>query len=195
MSATDRVRTGFRQAQVPYRAPLNQIFHRAGHILDRHARINPMLVEQVDALDLQSLEHRLDHRTDVLGPAVEPLPSAVRANQPNLWRSPPVVPGGALRRPVLVVERTVDLGRIEQCHATLDCRADEAIICCLSGRAVAGARPCSQGRAETQVALARCTCLHYRLLRRPIWHADLAPSRRSLVSYMSLAEVRRGRTR
>ena len=50
---------------------LDQLLDRAGDILDRHVRIDAVLVEQVDAIGLQALERCLDDLLDVLGPAVE----------------------------------------------------------------------------------------------------------------------------
>ena len=49
----------------------HQVLDRAGDILDRHLRIDPMLVEQVDAVGAQALQHAFDHQLDVIGPAVE----------------------------------------------------------------------------------------------------------------------------
>ena len=44
----------------------------AGDVLDRHLGINPVLVEQVDPVGPQPLQHLVDDGADVLGSAVEP---------------------------------------------------------------------------------------------------------------------------
>ena len=41
---------------------LDQILHRTRHMLDRHVGINPVLIQQVDDVDLQPLQRRLDPR-------------------------------------------------------------------------------------------------------------------------------------
>ena len=49
---------------------LNQILDGAGDILDRHVRIDAVLIEQVDTVGLQPLEGRLGDFADVLRAAV-----------------------------------------------------------------------------------------------------------------------------
>src|SRR5207245_9378264 len=51
---------------------LNQFLHRASHILYGHVRVNPMLIQQVDGINLQPLERPFDGLLDVLGPTVQP---------------------------------------------------------------------------------------------------------------------------
>ena len=43
-------------------ALLNQILHRARDVLDRHVRVDAVLVEQIDGLDPQSAQRALDRR-------------------------------------------------------------------------------------------------------------------------------------
>ena len=71
MGAADRLGAGFRQAEMPHFAFLDQLFHRAGDVLDRHLRIDAMLIEQIDRLDAQAPQRPLDDLSDVVGPAVE----------------------------------------------------------------------------------------------------------------------------
>lgn len=54
----------------------DQLLHRARDILDRHLRIDSVLIEQIDELRPQSLERSLGDALDVLGPAVEAVPRA-----------------------------------------------------------------------------------------------------------------------
>ena len=46
--AADRLHSCFGKAEVLDLAFLNQVLHRSGHVFDRHVRVNPMLIEQVD---------------------------------------------------------------------------------------------------------------------------------------------------
>ena len=49
----------------------DQLLHRARHVLDRHVRVDAVLVEQVDGIDLEPLERALGDLLDVLRPAVQ----------------------------------------------------------------------------------------------------------------------------
>jgi hypothetical protein len=50
-------------------ALLDQVLDRAGHLLDGDLGVDPVLVEQVDDLDLEPLEGTLGGLLDVVGPA------------------------------------------------------------------------------------------------------------------------------
>jgi len=50
---------------------LNQVFNSSRHLFDGHVRVNAMLIEQIDAVDSESLQGALDSFFDVLRPAVE----------------------------------------------------------------------------------------------------------------------------
>ena len=52
-------------------APLDQFLHRSRYVFDRHVRVNPVLIEQVDSLDLESRKRALDGLLDVLRPAIQ----------------------------------------------------------------------------------------------------------------------------
>src|SRR5207253_11207964 len=54
--AADRLHPCFRQAEVFDLALRNQILHRSRHFLDRHGRVNTMLIEEINRLDSQSLQ-------------------------------------------------------------------------------------------------------------------------------------------
>ena len=68
----DRLHACFREAEVLDLALLNQLFHRAGDLFDRHVRINAVLVEEVDGLDLQPLERALDSLLDMPRLTIQP---------------------------------------------------------------------------------------------------------------------------
>ena len=69
--AADRLHPCFGQTEVLDLALSDQVLHRTGHVLDRHVRVNPVLIEQVDRLDLEPLERAFDGLLDVFRPAVQ----------------------------------------------------------------------------------------------------------------------------
>ena len=79
----------FGKTEVLDLACLNQFLHRAGDVFDGHVRVNPMLIEQVDDINLEPLERAFDGLLDVLRPAIQtlPLPADYRCrlrSNPNL---------------------------------------------------------------------------------------------------------------
>ena len=78
VSAANRLHPGFRKAEVLDLALLNQLLHRAGDVFDRHIRIDAVLIEEIDRIDLEPLERALGDLLDVLRPAVQPASSALR---------------------------------------------------------------------------------------------------------------------
>src|SRR5580704_16080046 len=58
---------------MPDLALADEALDRAGNVLDRHVRINTMLIEQVDGIDLQALQRGLGDLPYMLRPAVEAL--------------------------------------------------------------------------------------------------------------------------
>jgi hypothetical protein len=60
MGAPDRLRACFRKAEVLDLAFPDQLLHRPRHLLDRDARVDAVLVEEVDPVGLEPLERGLD---------------------------------------------------------------------------------------------------------------------------------------
>ena len=126
--AADRLHAGFGQAEVLDLAFADQVLHRARDVLDRHVRIDAVLIEQIDAIGLQPLQRGLGDLPDVLGPAVQ-------AGSADRWPNFEAELGGdhdlvAERRErladqLLVGERAVDLGGVEEGDAALDGGADQ----------------------------------------------------------------------
>jgi len=54
--AANGLRSRFRKAEVLHLTLLNQVPQRSRHVLDRHVRVNPVLVEEVNRLDPEPLE-------------------------------------------------------------------------------------------------------------------------------------------
>ena len=60
------------QAEEAHFARLHQLANRAGHLLDRHSRIDAVLIQHVDMIRLKAPQRFLNHLADVLRPTVEP---------------------------------------------------------------------------------------------------------------------------
>jgi len=56
MSATNGSCARFRHAKVLPLPLLNQVLHRARHVFDRYVQVHSVLIEEVNSLDLESLE-------------------------------------------------------------------------------------------------------------------------------------------
>ena len=69
--AADGFYSCFGKAEVLHLALLNQLLYRARHVFNRHVRIDPVLIEQVDDIDLEPLERAFDGLFDMLRPAVQ----------------------------------------------------------------------------------------------------------------------------
>src|SRR5688572_8029817 len=72
MCPADCLQSRLGQTPVLYLALRHQVLDRAGYVFDRHFRIDTMLIEQIDAVGAESLEHAVDHAFDMIWPAVKP---------------------------------------------------------------------------------------------------------------------------
>ena len=72
--AANRLHARLRQARMLDLALLNQFLHRAGDVFDRHVRVDAMLIEEIDGLDLEPLQRGFGDFLDVLRPAVQASP-------------------------------------------------------------------------------------------------------------------------
>src|SRR3954470_10302900 len=70
--AANRLLACFGQSEVANFSGADEVRHGAHHILDRHAWVDAMLIQQVDAIGLQPSERRLDDVANVRWPAVGP---------------------------------------------------------------------------------------------------------------------------
>ena len=80
MGAADRLRARLRQAEVPDLAFRDQLPDGAGDVLDRHVRVDAVLVEQVDAIGPQPLQRRVGDARICSGRLSSPLGSPVSAS-------------------------------------------------------------------------------------------------------------------
>ena len=115
---------GLGEAQVADFAGPDQLGHGADDVLDRHGRVDPVLVQQVDAVGVQPPEGRVDDLADVLRPAVDARsrPSAP-IRKPNLVASSTRsrrAPASSRPTSFSFSKGPVDLGRVEQGDPRVD---------------------------------------------------------------------------
>ena len=87
-----------------------------------------MLIQEVDRLGLEPLEHRLHDLLDVVRPTVEAVARAVRVDpEAELGRDHHLVTKGSQRlaHELLIREGAVGFGGVKEGHAPLDRRADD----------------------------------------------------------------------
>ena len=171
MRPADRLRAGFGQPEVLHLTGLHEFLDGARDILDRHVRIDAMLIQQVDRVDAKPLERSLDGLLDVRRLAVrtdEPR-AAVRLHLEPELRGDDDLPAERLERladQVFIRVRAVDLGRVEERDAPFDGLSDERDhLLPVRGRTVGKAHAHAaqaEGR-DFQVAFTECALLHWRL--------------------------------
>ena len=128
MRSPDRVRAGLGQTDVADLPFGDQLGQSADGFLDRGARVDPVLVVEVDVVGPEALEGTLDRDADALRAAVGDagLRPSGRSGRTS-WPPPPVTP--ALDRPadqLLAVERAVDLGGVDVGDAEFERTVDGA---------------------------------------------------------------------
>ena len=125
--------------EVPHLAGPHDLGEGAPRLLDRHRTVDPVLVVEVDVVDPQPLEGGVDGPADVVGAAVDADPAAVLAalvaelgGQHDL-----VAPAGdRLAHQLLVGERPVHVGGVEEGHAEVQGAVDRGDRLRLVARAV-----------------------------------------------------------
>src|SRR6478752_6105594 len=128
MGAANGGRSCFGQPEVPDLAGADELLHGARDILDGHLRVDAVLVEQVDDVGAQTPQGAVDRGTYVLGPATDPaLMSALVEREAELRRDDDLVADRlqGLTNDLLVRERPVHLGRVEERDAVVDGLAQE----------------------------------------------------------------------
>src|ERR1700683_312339 len=151
---------------------VNQILHRSRYFFDGHVRVNSMLIEQIDDLDLEPLERALDCRLDLLRPAVQARSTGHSAGIETRGQVEPEFGGDdyllaerseGFAHKFLVQERAVDLGGVEKRDAAF--HGGPQKFCHLPlvfGRAVGKAHPhaAEPESRNLQVALSKFALLH-----------------------------------
>jgi hypothetical protein len=119
--ATNRLHSWLRKSEVLYLAFLNQLFHRAGNIFDRHAGIDAVLIKQIDNIGPESFQRSVGDLFDVLRPTIESnlltfstkLESELGSNYDSLTHR-----SQRFAHEPFVRERAVGLGGVEECDAS-----------------------------------------------------------------------------
>ena len=124
--AADGLHAGFGQTEVLDLARGDQFFHRAGHVFHRHGGIDPVLVEQVDAIGAQTLQRRIAHGADAFWAAVLAL-AAVTVLEAEFGGDDDLVAHRLQRlaKQVFVSERTIGLGGVKERDALVVGRTDK----------------------------------------------------------------------
>ena len=73
MGAADALRASFGHSEVLHFAFADQVSYCSRNIFDRNFRVDTMLIQQVNCIDLQPVQGSLRNLPDSLGAAVEPL--------------------------------------------------------------------------------------------------------------------------
>ena len=71
MRSADGRSPSLRQAEMQYLSFGDQVLDRTGHVLDRHVRIDAMLIEQVDVIGPQAQKRCVGGRANVVWPTVQ----------------------------------------------------------------------------------------------------------------------------
>ncbi len=144
----------------------DQIFHRAGNVLDRNVRIDAVLVEEVDDVGFQALQRCFGDGADVFRPAVHAALAAVGTEvEAELRGDDDLVPDGAegFAQQFLVLVRPVGFRRVEEGDAPIEGGADQLDrFLLLSGRtiAVAQAHASETESRDFETAFSEFTLLH-----------------------------------
>src|ERR1019366_402770 len=167
--ATDGLHSCFGKAEVLDLAFLNQVLHRSSDVFDRHVRVDPMLIEQVDDINLESLERALGGLLDVLWPAVQtrrsrPIIAAAQVESEFGGDHHSVTEGSeSFAHQLFVQERAVDLGSVEECDAAFhSCPEKRGHLLLVFGRTVRKANSHAaepEGR-DFQAAISKFALLH-----------------------------------
>jgi hypothetical protein len=130
MRAAQGLQSHLGQSPVQHFALFHQVLDGAGHVFDGHLRVDPVLVQQVDAVGAQALEHALDGLLDVCRPAVQAgqalagleidVPAELRCDH-----DPVAERRHAFAEYPLHLVRTVSLGRIVEGEAAVEGSPDD----------------------------------------------------------------------
>ena len=153
MGAANRLGAGLREAEVLDLAFLDQVLHRAGHVLDRHVGVDPVLVEQVNRVDPEALQRCVSDCADVLRAAVRATAAISRLRidvEAELRGDHHLASDGGerLADQLLVHKRPIRLGRIEEGHAAVNGCAEQRDARLLLNRTTIGVAQPHAAEAE-----------------------------------------------
>jgi hypothetical protein len=167
--ATNRLLSSLRESEVADLPLTYQVGHGTDDVLDRNARIDAMLVEQIDSIGSQPPKRAFDDVANMPRPAVQPIDGALLIEREAEFRRDHDALARAARlleRPreeLLVLEGPVCFGGIEERHTELDGsvnRGDGLSLVAFFGGAVGMAHP-HESQAERrhgESLRAQCSC-------------------------------------
>jgi hypothetical protein len=125
--AADRLGPRLRQSEGADLALLDQALHRADGLLDRHVRVDAVLVIEIDDLQAKTLQARLAGLHDVLGTAVDSLLAVGALGLAELGCDDDLVAPALERAPeqLLVVPPAIHVGRVEVVDAAVERVVDD----------------------------------------------------------------------
>src|SRR5271165_4005011 len=141
MCAADGLCSRFGEAEVLHFAFANQVLHRSGYVLNRHVRINAVLIEQVNDIGSKTLKRSLGHLLDVFRLAIEARKR--REVESELCGDYHLLAerSKGFAYELFIGERAVNFGRVKECDATFDSRPNQCNRFLLVGsRAIAKAQ-------------------------------------------------------
>ena len=183
----DGLGSGLGQPEPAHLAGLDQVADGAGHVLDRHGGVDPMLVEEIDDINAQALQRGVGDGLDVLGPAVDPETGGAVELEAELGGDPHLVADRrqAAADQLLVDIGSVDLGGVEECHAPVDGVAQQGDgVGFGKGRAIGPAQPhAAEAKGGDFEALgSEFAGLHWGLLFRPVSPEEMGPLRCAIIA-------------
>ena len=163
--AADRLRRGLREPEVADLALLDQLLHRADRLLDRDGLVDAVLVVEVDVVDAEPRQRRVARAADVVGLAVDAEEAAVLAALvAELGREHDLVAAAGDRAAdeLLVGERAVHVGRVEEGDAELERALDRGDRLALVGGPVELGHPHAAEAlgGNPQALAAKCSIVH-----------------------------------
>src|SRR5215510_738312 len=138
MRSLDSLRPGLAQPEIAHLALLDEARHRADRVLDRHGRIDAVLIVEVDDIDAEPLEALVARDRHIVRAPVGQAALAAGAHVAELGRHDRAIAPVVDRTgdQLLVLAVAVDVGRVEEVDAKLDGRMDRANALLVVGSAI-----------------------------------------------------------
>jgi hypothetical protein len=168
--AADRAHTCLGQAEVADLACVDEFLDGAGDLLDRHLRVDAVLVEQVDGVGAEPPEGAVDGAADVLGIAGQSgLAALLVEREAELGGDDDLVAHGreGFADEFLVAIGAVDLGGVEEGDSAIDRGAQQvdhlATVARVRAEALAHAHAAEPEGGHLQAAGAQDALVHGRV--------------------------------
>src|SRR5208282_5490630 len=169
VSATNGFCSRFRKAEVLHLTFMNQVLHGSGYVFDGHVRVDTVLIEQIDGIDLEALNRGFSDLLNALGAAIRTneTGTSVRLEfEAELGGDHhfPTERRKSFAHEFFVGERTIDFSRIEECYAAFHGGAENRDhLLLVSSRTVRKAHShAAQAKGRNvQVIISKFALLHF----------------------------------